>query len=1161
MADYTARSSVILNGKQAEDQLAKLEKRSKSLREEMKKLRQANNLSGFKQKEKELRQVNKEMRQMKKEAFSVQKVLKNLSGASFKEISTAARKASAELKTMRQTDPGFKQKTQQVTLLNEKLRQLNAQTRTQQGLMSRMAEGFNKYSAMIMGYVAVFAGIVMGIKRMKGTIDDFEESITNVYTLLDEADYQQFKPLLDKGSVDLLRQYGLEIKDINKALFDTISAGIPAGESIQFMEEAAILAKGGVTSLSISVDGMTSIMNAYGLSIDKANEVSSAFFTAQKYGKTTVSQLAQNVGSAVPIFSQAGFTYQELLSGVSAMTTRGISTNMAMTAMKNAVQSLLKPGAAAEKVLRKLGVPIGATELRAKGLAFTLERLNRAMEENPDLVAKAIPNIRGMTAVSALSGRGLEQYHAILQQVNSDYGEGSSLMSAYNKQMETGVAKRQAAGGKMKATILELSDTLNPFFTSMIRLSNWSFRTLLKFVKFLIENKKAVLTLATAFVTYRIAVTVANMKLKENIILTKAKVLWDKTQTASTYLVAAAQALFTGNIKRANLAMKAFNRTAKLNPFVLLASVIAAAGMALYQYSKKLNEVSAAQKAFNDVETTARQNIVEQKLKVEELLKTAQNEKLSLDERQKALEELNKISPKYFGNLTLERINSQEATTATEAYTAALLKQARVQAAKEKLIELEKERIEAVMSDSDQQLTFWQKARAGGLAYAAGLDIIKQGENSLAKMQNYRKENAEKATKAYEKQKETLLGIVDANKDLSSDDLEPWVDPFEGLDESVVENAGKLSEFLDQSLDKQRDAINAYFHNAGEGAFEAFLAAMEKEANARDVGMALKFQKPEQEEEDPALAYAMEKYRETAEFQLSLNESLYQQGLIGEQEYQDRLTEITRKAEQERFQIKQEKIREYQQLTDFAANFVLSLMELELEQAGDNEEEKARIRKKYANVQFLVTSSQIIANTAGAIMKALADLGPIAGAIAATIIGATGAVQLGIANAERKKAQAYAKGKYPIESTDGKTYNAKYAGKPKTGIYEGPHLGVFSEVPNQPEMVVDGVTTRELRLNYPEILEAIYAVRDGMMPRFARGKYPDGSTSLQPGVSPPSQGGDGSALAGRGGLSEQTISDLTRALNNFMNWKPKVYTELIKKDLDTLNDIETKRGL
>lgn len=122
MADYTARSSVILNGQQAEDQLEKLGKRARSLREEVKKLRQANDLAGFREKEKELKEVNKEMRQMRKETFSVEAVLKNLSGASLKEISTAARKASSELKAMKQTDPGYAAKANQVKLLNGKMR-------------------------------------------------------------------------------------------------------------------------------------------------------------------------------------------------------------------------------------------------------------------------------------------------------------------------------------------------------------------------------------------------------------------------------------------------------------------------------------------------------------------------------------------------------------------------------------------------------------------------------------------------------------------------------------------------------------------------------------------------------------------------------------------------------------------------------------------------------------------------------------------------------------------------------------------------------------------------------------------------------------------------------------------------------------------------------
>ncbi|MCZ2574227.1 hypothetical protein O1420_23015, partial [Bacteroides fragilis] len=50
--------------------------------------------------------------------------------------------------------------------------------------------------------------------------------------------------------------------------------------------------------------------------------------------------------------------------------------------------------------------------------------------------------------------------------------------------------------------------------------------------------------------------------------------------------------------------------------------------------------------------------------------------------------------------------------------------------------------------------------------------------------------------------------------------------------------------------------------------------------------------------------------------------------------------------------------------------------------------------------------SQIIADTAVAIMKALSQLGPIAGPVAAALMGVTGAAQLAAANAERQKVKS-----------------------------------------------------------------------------------------------------------------------------------------------------------
>ena len=133
--------------------------------------------------------------------------------------------------------------------------------------------------------------------------------------------------------------------------------------------------------------------------------------------------------------------------------------------------------------------------------------------------------------------------------------------------------------------------------------------------------------------------------------------------------------------------------------------------------------------------------------------------------------------------------------------------------------------------------------------------------------------------------------------------------------------------------------------------------------------------------------------------------------------------------EQAKLQLKLKYAQEYaQKAADFAAMASDAISALqsaeianteakydaEIAAAGDNkaeverlENEKAKkkldIEKKYADVQFAVTAAEIVANTAMAIMQAYAQLGPIAGTVAAVLMGITGAAQLAVANAQRQK--------------------------------------------------------------------------------------------------------------------------------------------------------------
>ena len=147
----------------------------------------------------------------------------------------------------------------------------------------------------------------------------------------------------------------------------------------------------------------------------------------------------------------------------------------------------------------------------------------------------------------------------------------------------------------------------------------------------------------------------------------------------------------------------------------------------------------------------------------------------------------------------------------------------------------------------------------------------------------------------------------------------------------------------------------------------------------------------------------------------------HERGLLSEEEY-----------EQAKLQIKLKYAQEYaQKAAEFAgmASDAISALQdaeiantdakydAEIAAAGDNKEEverlenekakeKLNIEKKYADVQFAVTAAEIISNTALAIMQAYGQLGPIAGSIAAALMGITGAAQLAVANAQRKKVKS-----------------------------------------------------------------------------------------------------------------------------------------------------------
>ncbi len=307
------------------------------------------------------------------------------------------------------------------------------------------------------GFTALLSGATRLVKDAIEVNRNFEKSFTNVLTLLSEAEKSKFGGLLEQGAADIMLDFGLAAEDVNKALFDAISAGIPAGEAIGFLRDNAELAIGGVTDLSTSVDGVTSVMNAFKISTEDTEKVTSAFFTAQKYGKTTVEELASNVGKVAPIAKQAGLGLNEMLAVMAELTKQGISTEESSTALKATMTALIKPSEQAKKAFDDLGIEYGATNLKQNGFLETFKQVVTAVEDGDTELANILPNVRALTGAGALQAAELADLDVILAQLNTDYGDGSSLAAAFGEQMETGAKQSELAGSAYRNLLLEVN--------------------------------------------------------------------------------------------------------------------------------------------------------------------------------------------------------------------------------------------------------------------------------------------------------------------------------------------------------------------------------------------------------------------------------------------------------------------------------------------------------------------------------------------------------------------------------------------------------------------------------------------------------------------------------------------------------------------------------
>lgn len=105
-----------------------------------------------------------------------------------------------------------------------------------------------------------------------------------------------------------------------------------------------------------------------------------------------------------------------------------------------------------------------------------------------------------------------------------------------------------------------------------------------------------------------------------------------------------------------------------------------------------MTESERIEKTLNNIRDTAVANIADEKSQLQQYLTIARDENKSKAEREAALRRINELSPEYLGNLTLEKINTQEATAAVNKYVDSLLILEDIRQTQSKMNELRNQR-------------------------------------------------------------------------------------------------------------------------------------------------------------------------------------------------------------------------------------------------------------------------------------------------------------------------------------------------------------------------------------------------------------------------------------------------------------------------------------
>lgn len=718
MSDINANATVTLtvNGKQAQNMLEQLKRQASDLEDKITKAAAAGDKVQLKKFQRELKQTRRQIGQIESATQGVENVLKRLDKASPKELNRTLKELKRSLNGIERGTDEWNKQCESIKRVKAEIANVNEELRETEkenvGLVDRINGFVDKWGNIIAGVAAVGTGLVLAGRKAVNAFAEMDAEMANVRKFTGLADdevkelNEDFKKMDTRTSREDLNKLAEEAGRLGKSSKEDVLGFVKAADQIN----VALDELGDGATLTLS-----KLTNIFGDEARLGTEksllaVGSVINDLSQNCTASAGYLAEFGKRMAGVGAQAGMTIPQIMAFAAVLDSQGQACEMSATALSQLIMNLFKEPS---KIAKATGMDLEELNKALKrstneGLLMLLQKLKEL--GNMDVLAPVFKNMgengaRASQVLATLAGN-VEMVKWQQEQATLSFEDATSVTNEFNVQNSTVEAELDKARKRVTELAIELGEKLMPVMKHVISTTTLTLKAMSTTIDFLVRNKEAIIVLTSMVAAYTIAV-------KANAIALKAQAAWHAVckGTAIAYhaVVNTLQAghiafnlvlaKLQGNWARQSSLMVDLKRKglSLASGWGILLAAAVALGYGIYKTLTKMNEMSASEKALAEVRQKGQEGIVEEKNKIEALIKVAKDEKLSLDDRQKAVNALNKIIPNYNAQLDATTGKYMENKKALDDYLNSLAKKYELEGAKDLLKEIGKEKAKLAM--------------------------------------------------------------------------------------------------------------------------------------------------------------------------------------------------------------------------------------------------------------------------------------------------------------------------------------------------------------------------------------------------------------------------------------------------------------------------------